>query len=88
LIIFFFTGSLIKNTVISVLAALVKKEEEKSKRLRQLEKEKNKESDTKRNSNEKGRFLDIKTNDEFDANTDEEEFNALPVADFIKKELK
>lgn len=86
LIIFYIVGRLIKNTVLDLMKTILLNEAKKKKQLKQ-EKGNSKDLGSARNTNASGIYVDISASDDQDVN-DDEEFDALPLADFIKKELK
>jgi hypothetical protein len=88
MVIFYIVGLFIRNTITGILQDIDKKTEEKEKkeleekkRLEELEDQKNKEK------NKKNQKIDFIVDDDLDIGTNIEDFEALPVADFIKNEL-
>lgn len=89
MIIFYIVGYWMRDTTISIVDSSKKKAKEKENEIIRFEKEKRKkESDSNREAaKNKGLTLDLTADGELSFNNDEEDFDALPVADFIKKEL-
>ena len=84
MVLFYITGYMIRNIISDILKTKEKITEE--------EREKEKESGPKKQAEEKqqrkaaksGRAVDITADDELDFGTGEDDFEAFPVADFIK----
>lgn len=88
MVIFYIAGYFIKNTIADILEAKRIKEEEKLEEQRRIEIEKNKEEMSKKQAGKtKGLTLDLMADDELGLENQDEAFDALPVADFIKREL-
>lgn len=87
MVVFYIVGIIIRNTITNIIEENIKREQEKEKDLKKAEEEKRKEELNKKKQAVKGQNLDIVASDDIDLGTVEEDFDALPVADFIKREL-
>lgn len=93
--IFYITGifirSAIKNIIEQTLVKIKKKEEEEKNRLKlkeEEEKQQSKQESERRKAGQIGSKVDLVADDKAGPITGDEDFDALPVADFIKNELK
>lgn len=88
MVIFYIVGLFIRNTITGILEEIKQKALEKEKQ--ELEEKKRQEELENENKKEKKRnsIIDLVADDEFNSETNDEDFDALPVADFIKNELK
>ncbi len=88
MVVFYIAGHFIKYMINGILEAKRIKDEEILQEQKRIEQEKNYEEMSKRQAGKtKGLSLDLVADDDLDFESTDEEFNALPVADFIKKEL-
>ncbi len=89
MVIFYSIGLLIRSTVLQIVESFEKKaeEEEKAKKLLENESQMEEMDISKQVENQNGKILDLAADDDLSFGTDDEDFDALPVADFIKKEL-
>ncbi|NLU51818.1 MAG: hypothetical protein GXX10_03005 [Clostridiaceae bacterium] len=85
MVVFYLAGLLASKTISDVVEAYRKKEEEKEKAALQ---EENKEAVSENDSGITGKKLDLAADEEIKFDVMEDDFDALPVAEFIKKELK
>jgi phosphate/sulfate permease len=96
MVIFYIVGLLIRGTVLDAIETNRIKEEEKLEEEKRLAKEeekriaKEKEEEKQKQTAEKasGSILDIAADEDINLGINEEEFDALPIADFITNELK
>ncbi|HBR03181.1 MAG TPA: hypothetical protein DD738_11255 [Ruminiclostridium sp.] len=86
MIIFYLVGFFIKAAALSIYETLKEKEEQEQREHLENKQQENS-KDKKRKGSTKGKVVDIRTKDHSSKDTEEEMFNALPIADFIKKEL-
>jgi len=90
MVIFYSLGLLIRGTIVDIKNSIDKKraeEEEQARALLEAEKKQNEQNNNEQEDMNSGNILDLKVDDDLVFGTDDEDFDALPVADFIKKEL-
>jgi divalent metal cation (Fe/Co/Zn/Cd) transporter len=87
--IFYIAGLFTRNTIIGIMESNKRKAEEREKEAKRIEEEKKREELNEKMAarSNSGQNVDLVADDTMDLNTVEEEFDALPVADFIKSEL-
>ncbi len=89
---FYIVGLLIRGTVLDIIETNRRKEKERLEEEKRIAKEKEKEEKKlkQKQSKDKGSSssLDIVADEDLNPGMTEEEFNALPVADYITNELK
>lgn len=91
MVIFYVVGLLIRGTVLDIIETNRKKEEARIKEEERIAKEKEKEEKKLKKQNAEkgsGSTLDIIADEDLNLGMTEEEFEALPVADYITNELK
>ncbi len=87
MIIFYVVGLLIRNTISNIVETLNKKAEEREKEEKlRIAEEKKKAQEEEKDKN-LGKSLDLVADDKFDLGISDDEFDELPVADYIKNEL-
>ncbi len=86
--IFYLVGIVIRNTIKNITEAIMQKIAEREEEAKRQEEEKKKELEKAQEEEEKkkGSNIDLVADD--DAEQESDDFDVLPVADFIKKELK
>ncbi|MGI6124177.1 MAG: hypothetical protein ACOYIG_08315 [Acetivibrionales bacterium] len=89
MIIFYIVGLLIRGTAFDIIETNRKKEEEKLAEEKRIAEEKEKEEkELKRKAEQaSGNTLNLVADEDLNLGMSEEEFNDLPVADYIKSEL-
>lgn len=87
MIVFYIVGYLIRNTITGIVEANIKRAEEEEKERKRLEEEKLKEEQSKKPEKTNESTLNLVADEDLNFGSDVEDFDALPVADFIKKEL-
>lgn len=89
MVIFYMVGLLIRGTVLEAIETNRKKEEERIQEEKRIAEEKEKEEKKQKQNKEKGSgsTLDMAADEEINLGISEEEFGALPIADYITKEL-
>jgi len=92
MVIFYIVGLLIRGTIIDIIETNRKKEEERileEKRLaREKEREEKERKMKKTAGNTSGSILDIAADEDINLGFNDEEFEDLPIADYIKNEIK
>lgn len=90
MVVFYIVGLLIKGTVLEAIETNRKKEEERIQEEKRIAEEKEKEEKEKKQNMEKssGSSLDMVADEELNLGINEDDFQALPIADYITKELK
>jgi divalent metal cation (Fe/Co/Zn/Cd) transporter len=90
MIIFYIIGLLIRGTVLDIIETIRKKEEEKIKEEKRIaeEKEKEEKNQKQKAENASGSTLNLVVDEDLNLGMSEDEFNDLPVADYIKSELR
>ncbi|MGI6086128.1 MAG: hypothetical protein ACOYIF_11970 [Acetivibrionales bacterium] len=89
MIIFYITGLLIRGTVLDIIESNRRKEEERIKEEKRLADEKKKEErkQSKKSDESSGSTLNLVVDETLNPGISDEEFNDLPIADYIKSEL-
>jgi len=94
MVIFYIVGLLIRGTLIDIIETNRKKEEEKKREEKRLAKEKEREEKERERKKKQaaenipGSILDIAADEDLKPGMNDEEFEALPIADYIRNELK
>jgi len=89
MVVFYIVGLLIRGTILEAIETNRKKEEERIQEEKRIAAEKEKEEKRKKKENEKdsGGSIDMVADEDLDLGIREDEFHALPIADYITKEL-
>ena len=93
MVIFYIVGLLIRGTLIDIIETNRKKEEEKKREEKRLAKEKEREEKERERKKKQaaenipGSILDIAADEDLKPGMNDEEFEALPIADYIMNEL-
>ena len=89
MVVFYIVGLLIRGTILEAIETNRKKEEERIQEEKRIAAEKEKEEKRKKKENEKdsGGSIDMVADEDLDQGIREDEFHALPIADYITKEL-
>ncbi|HHU89655.1 MAG TPA: hypothetical protein GXZ22_01185 [Clostridiaceae bacterium] len=90
MVIFYIAGLMIRGTVIDVIETNRIKEEEKKQeeKLKAKKREKNEKMRKQNIENGSGSTLDLAADDDLNLGINDEEFDTLPIADYIRNELK
>lgn len=88
MIIFYVVGLLIRNTITSIMETLKKKAEERENEEKQRIAEEKKNAKEAELDNNLGQSLNLVADDKYDLGISDDEFDELPVADYIKNELR
>ena len=84
MVLFYITGFMIRNIVSDILETKEKIIEEEKEKEKESGRKKQTEEEQQRKAAKSGRAVDITADDELDFGTGEDDFEAFPVADFIK----
>ena len=89
MVIFYIVGLLIRGTLIDAIETNRRKEEERMREEKRLAKEKEREEKAKQTADKtSGSTLDIAADEDLNLGINDEEFETLPIADYIRNELK
>jgi len=94
MVIFYIVGLLIRGTIIDIIETNRKKEEERIREEKRLAREKEREEKEQERKMKKtagnisGSILDIAAAEDINLGFNDEEFEDLPIADYIKNEIK
>lgn len=86
--VFYLVGIVIRNTIKNITEAILQKIAEREAEAKRLEEEKKKELERIQEEEEKKKGSNINLVADDDAEQEIEDFDALPVAEFLKNELK
>jgi len=87
MVIFYIVGLMIRGTLIDIIETNRRKEEEKIREEKRLAREKEREEKEKEKESISGSTLDIAADEDLNPIINDEEFEALPIADYIRNEL-
>lgn len=91
MIIFYVVGLLIRNTITSIMDTIRQKAEEREREEKQRLAEEMKEAEEAEKAEKDsklGQGLNLVVDDKYDIGISDDEFNELPIADYLKNELR